>query len=375
MVARLPNSGVDVVALGGPSSALIDWFRAAGTSALVRSDSFPGEPRGRHLWPRWQEYQKGRALRREVAEVIRTQRIDVVLASLPFAWAAVTPVAERLGVPIIWRAGGTLMTRAQRALLWSYTRAYRPQLLVCCSAGVERVYAPICAAPSTVVLNGVDERQFYPGARARDLRPAGARFVVGLAARLVPSKRPQDFVELAARLGRRFPSVRLLVAGDGARRQEYEHLARSIGAGNLTFLGFVDDMPSFYAACDALVLPSRGEGCPNCVLEAMAMGKVVVASDVSGTNEVLRHGIEGLLYPCGDLTKLTAAVASLIENPTSYAALAAASSRRVAQEFNARTAAARLAVLVERVVEEWVPTPARRWRRALESEVAPLERP
>src|SRR5690606_35216102 len=119
---------------------------------------------------------------------------------------------------------------------------------------------------------------------------------------------------LAASMSRRYPDVAFLASGEGSRRSEYERVARQVGATNLRFFGYIEDMTAFYDACDILVLPSRSEGCPNVVLEAMACATAIIASDASGTREVVRHGREGLIYPIGDMAALTRATADLLDN-------------------------------------------------------------
>ncbi len=74
-------------------------------------------------------------------------------------------------------------------------------------------------------------------------------------------------------------------------------------------------MRSFYAACDIVVLPSRSEGCPNVVLESMAMRRALVVSNAAGTREVVAHEREALVFPIGDIASLSDAVRRLIEQP------------------------------------------------------------
>jgi glycosyltransferase involved in cell wall biosynthesis len=169
--------------------------------------------------------------------------------------------------------------------------------------------------------------------------------------RLADSKRPWDFIELAARLRRSCPDARFLLAGEGSRRAELEQLARQSGADNLTFLGFVADMPSFYAACDLLVLPSRSEGCPNYLLEATAMGKAVVASAIAPVVELVRVTENAVLFELGDVNGLSHAVSELLSNPERLRALGERGLSH-AEQFSARACAARIAVILRALVAE-----------------------
>jgi glycosyltransferase involved in cell wall biosynthesis len=174
---------------------------------------------------------------------------------------------------------------------------------------------------------------------------------VGFAARLVEQKRPDDVIRMAARIAPDHPEVAFLVAGEGSRRLEYEALAHSLGVDHaVRFLGYVGDMRAFYASCDIVVLPSRSEGCPNVVLESMAMRRALVVSNAAGTQEVVTHEREGLIFPVGDITAFAAAVRRLVEDPVLRAALMNQGYFRVTSAFNARARARRLANVLRRSV-------------------------
>jgi glycosyltransferase involved in cell wall biosynthesis len=87
---------------------------------------------------------------------------------------------------------------------------------------------------------------------------------------------------------------------------------------DITFVTFRQDVPDVLAAADIFVLPSLWEGLPIGLLEAMAMGKAIIASDVDGTGEVLKNGVNGVLIRTANLVdELTAALASLAQDPDS----------------------------------------------------------
>lgn len=350
-IPLLPAFGVDVVPLVGPGQAVVDWLAERGVHQVVFSRDFPGawpKPQGaERLRLPWRYAVCAAKIALATHQIITRERIDIVYAALPFSWVAATPVARRLGVPIVWRAGGTELRSSEMAALRAFAAIWPPDLLICCSRSVRDTFAKVVRAPAEVVMNGVDIAQFWPGASdGSALRPGGARLVVGFAARLVPQKRPEDFIAMAARIAAGHRDVAFLVAGEGSLRLRYEDLARAFGlGGRLGFLGFVADMRTFYAACDVFVLPSRSEGCPNAVLEAMATRRALVVSDAAGTREVLRDGREGLVYPIGDVERLTTTVARVLENPLLRDDLAQGAYERVTREFSAQATARRLAAL------------------------------
>ena len=367
----LPQFDVEVIPMVGPGHIVADWLRECGVQGVVESPHFPGgwsKQRGLGRLTLPVRYLScGMRARAQMASLAREHSIDVIFASLPFAWITGSLVARAAGVPIVWRAGGTYLNVAQRAALWSWTHWQRPDLLLCNSEAVRDTFSPLVPAPVEVVPNGVDRAVFHPGAGAASrFRPVAARYVVGCAMRLADSKRPWDFIELAARLRSSHPDAHFLLAGEGSRRAELEQLARQSGADNLTFLGFVSDMPSFYAACDLLVLPSRSEGCPNYLLEATAMGKAVVASAIAPVVELVRVTENAVLFELGDVDGLCHAVSELLANPERLRVLAERGLSH-AEQFSARACAARLAVILRALVAERAakPGPSRAAARPL----------
>jgi len=125
------------------------------------------------------------------------------------------------------------------------------------------------------------------------------------------------FLRVAARLASRFPSLEFLLVGDGPLREELQNLAVQLGiSSRVLFLGERYDIPAILAATDIAVLPSFSESLPNAVLESMAAGVPVVATDVGGTRELLRSGETGLLVPPNDEDKFTEALERLLTRPS-----------------------------------------------------------
>jgi glycosyltransferase involved in cell wall biosynthesis len=184
--------------------------------------------------------------------------------------------------------------------------------------------------------SGVNTEQFspVPGPRSREATS------VLMASRLLRSKGLADFVECAARVRVERPDVRFRVAGavdpgnpDTVTEGELAGWAR---AGHVEFLGHRDDIVEVLRRCDIVVLPSHREGVPRILLEAAAMGIALVATDVPGCREIVRHGETGLLVPPADPQALAAAVLCLVRDAALRARLGA-NARIVAQrEFDQR---------------------------------------
>lgn len=118
------------------------------------------------------------------------------------------------------------------------------------------------------------------------------------------------------------------LVGEGESKAELAALAASLGvADRVTFHGFRDDTEAVMAAADALIMPSLHEGLPYTLLEAMSVGLPVVASDVGGLAEVLRHEATGLLFPVGDAKALARGLSTLATAPERRAAVGLAAAR------------------------------------------------
>lgn len=150
-----------------------------------------------------------------------------------------------------------------------------------------------------VILNGVDVREIEEAPPAPLPDGWGERdFVIGFVGQLIPRKGLGTLIDALA--GLPMASWRCLIVGDGAGRSELVRLAEEAGLdGRVLFAGFRDDRLGLLKRFGAFVLPSRLEGIPRCLMEAMAAGVPVVASDIAGVRELVAHGDTGLLFPAG----------------------------------------------------------------------------
>jgi glycosyltransferase involved in cell wall biosynthesis len=212
-------------------------------------------------------------------------------------------------------------------------------------AALERQGYP--AERIVVVPNGVDlENAGATGFRAELALPADA-FAVGHIGRLNPDKGQRELIEALAALAD--GSFAVLIGGDhetgGAYERELAALARRVGvAERVRFVGPRADAAAAIAELDVLALPSRIEGFPLVLLEAMARGKPVVATPVGGVGELVVDGETGLLVQPGDVGALAGALRRLRDDPDLRARLGEAGRDLVAHRFSADA-------MVERVLE------------------------
>lgn len=188
-----------------------------------------------------------------------------------------------------------------------------------------------------VIHNGVDAARYRTSPlrdearRVLGIEPGTA--VVGMVGSFKPRKRWDLFLQAIHLLSPRRPLVALAV-GDGESRPEIEKQAREMGLGAVVrFLGVRTDMPVVMSALDLLLHTSVDEGLPNVILEAMATGRPVVATDVGGTNEVLEDGVTGYLVPPRSVSHLVEGASRVLDDPQLAASLGRAGQERVEREF------------------------------------------
>lgn len=189
----------------------------------------------------------------------------------------------------------------------------------------------IAAEEIAVIPNGVDLRRFRPpklGEKA-DLRrrlelPAEA-VVFGTAGSLTAVKGLDYLVRAFARATAHTGEARLVLVGDGPERDRLSDLTRHLGiASHVSFVGARDDVEVLLRAMDVFVLPSLSEGTSNALLEALATGLPVVATNVGESAKLLDHGRCGMLVPAGDEGALSGAIERLLRDADLRADFAAA---------------------------------------------------
>lgn len=162
------------------------------------------------------------------------------------------------------------------------------------------------------------------GAARRALGVAPDTFAVGTVTRLMPSKGNEYLVEAARLVADRIPRARFYIVGEGELQKELEARARALELGDrLTFCGFRRDVAEAFSAFDLAVFPSLWEGTPLTVLEALAMGKTIVATDADGLQDVLTDGTDARIVPRRDAPALADAIVSLAGDERERARLAA----------------------------------------------------
>ena len=270
------------------------------------------------------------ASRRRVREALAAFAPDLVHAHEPFVPSTGLYATLEARVPVV----GTFHAYLERPralaafapllrIVWRRLRV-RTAVSEAAAAAVRARFGEVRIVP-----NAVDVERFRAATPA-GLPPGRRLLFVG---RLEPRKGFEVAARAFAELAEEFPDLLLVVAGAGRRPEGLEGMEgmRPETRGRVSMLGLVanDELPRFHAAADVFLAPARGgESFGVVLVEAMAAGLPVVASDIPGYREVVRDGVEGLLVPPDDPAALAAAVRRLLRDPDLAGALAAAGRAR-----------------------------------------------
>jgi len=283
-----------------------------------------------------------------VKRYLREQQVDLVHAHGTRANSNVLWAARSLGIPVIYTVHGWSfhpdqhpLVRRMRILGERYLVS-RSSLNISVSASNQesgKKYIP--SFESVVINNGIDKNKFNPDRVYPDVRielgiPAGAMLVLFIA-RFTAHKQPLVLLEAFARALPENPDLHLLMVGDGDQQATAVEMVKRKGlTDKVTFQSFRQDVPAVLAAADIFVLPSLWEGLPIGLLEAMAMGKAVIASEVDGTREIVRSGENGWMVSTDGLEdRLVEALVRLSKDPVQRAVLGAGAIETVSGQYNA----------------------------------------
>ena len=268
----------------------------------------------------------------QLARLFSKRQVAIAHAYLYDASIA-TRIAGRIAkVPVVITSTRASLSYLPR-IAWWLDRATTPwcRKVVAVSQGtadfvVEQERIP--REKVVVIPNGVDLQRFQPRDRVRarkHLSVAGDAFVVVCIGRLHPQKGHRYLFQALAGICSLIPGLTCLIAGEGPLRSELEAQVRQLDLGAVCrFLGMVDPIEPLYDAADVTVLSSLYEGMPNVVLEAMAMGCPVIATNVAGSVELVEVGVTGLLVPPADVHSLGGALLELANDPKRLVAMRAA---------------------------------------------------
>lgn len=290
---------------------------------------------------------------RELIGILRRERFQIVHTHTPKAGVMGRIAARIVGVPLVANTvhgfnAAPHHARRERALVmsteWLAARFSHIEFYQS-SADLRRAQRLRMLRANRAILigNGTDLNRFRPMAsdspalrRLRaELGLLESAIVVGTVGRLVAEKGYLDFLDVADRIARTDPDIRFLAVGqhDPAKHDalDPEQLAEHP---NIVFTGWRDDIPEVLGLMDIFVLASWREGFPRSAVEAAAMGKPLILSDIPGCRELGNAGVDAVFVPPRDAGALAAAILELAHDPAERARIGAAAGRSAAERFD-----------------------------------------
>lgn len=299
------------------------------------------------------------ALRR----LIREQKVELVHSHLYHANLYGRLATWREGIPIIASVHNTYTRRKWHRHLINRLLARLTFRITAGSADVERDIlnhdrvAPekMARLPNSIDLDRV-ATSLSPAAAKQQLGFGSADLVIATVGRMEEQKGHAFLLDAFARL-RQMPELdgmplRLLVVGDGRLKAATEQRAAELGiAEACRFPGSIKDLADVYRSVDVFVMPSLWEGLSLAMLEAMAAGLPMVATDVGGARDVLGDNVRGILVPAGDAAALAQAINGLLVDAERRSAMAGSGSRHVRENYGVAALSRQLAGLYDAALQ------------------------
>ncbi|MBO9684607.1 MAG: glycosyltransferase family 4 protein, partial [Flavisolibacter sp.] len=264
---------------------------------------------------------------KKVKEWIRSEKIDLIHAHGTRANSNILWAARSLGIPVVYTIHGwsfhddqNPVVKKIRVLGEKYLTSKSTLNISVSQSNKETGHKYFNGFRSVVVNNGINTNVFNPERTFKDIRqelniPENATLVLFLA-RFTHQKQPIVLLKAFIEAAKKDESLFLLMVGDGEQKEEAIQLFETSGFKNRIILSsFRQDVPDILAAADIFVLASLWEGLPIALLEAMSMGKAIIATKVDGTREILRHKENGFLIETDNLQQnLTNSLLELSSN-------------------------------------------------------------
>jgi glycosyltransferase involved in cell wall biosynthesis len=287
---------------------------------------------------------------RRLRALLRRERVELVHAHSPVAAAAARVVAGRHTRVVytehnVWSRYHRATRTANLVTFPRNDHVFAVSDMVRASIRYPTPMRALSMPPLETLRHGLDP------ATAGDWETSGVRAelgipedapLVGSIANFKAAKDHATLLRAAVRVRQAVPDLRLLLVGQGPLEAETRRLAAELGLSEtVLFAGFREDARRLAAAFDVFTLSSTYEGLPIALVEAMALGRPAVVTDVGGNPEVVTDGADGLLVPPGDPAALAGGLLRLLGDPELRARIGAAAHVRAAA-FDIRTAVARM---------------------------------
>lgn len=344
-INHLPLNGIDVVAVSGPGKkvqTMLDCTR----SKIYHCPHMPQE----YARPFNLFYMVIYGLKTVfswirtlifLSNIIKKENIDLIVASRVVGWLLAASLSRIFNMPSIWRFGSCVHGNFRRYTFHTLGTLFPPDWAIANCQAVADSIAPLIKTKTTLVFNGIEAHFLDFPTDNNELRislnvPASVP-VVGLAIRPSPDKGMDFLSEVIDTVNSRNKRIHFCIAGEfGWRKAIQAAFAEKGLADSISFLGHIQDIRSFYLGCDIIALTSRSksiEGLPNSLLEAMALGRPVIATDTGGISELIDNNVSGILIESTNPRKFANELLALASDPIKRKQIGQAARNIVAQRY------------------------------------------
>lgn len=349
LVENLDRSRFEPVVLSFTEGPMVEHLRSQGIATHVIHTEKPFDFR---VWPK-------------VADLIKKEAIDIVHAHGTRAMSNMFRSALQQKLPLIYTCHGWSFHRDQNPLV-KKLRILSEKYLTSkadvniCGARANRDEARKLFGrfKARIIYNSVDHEKFSPYKNYKNIRAelgiSEDEIVIASIARFTVQKQPLKLIAAFADVCKQLDNVTLLMVGDGEDKAASVDLIKDLRIETRVIMqSFRQDVPDLLAAADIFVLPSLWEVFPIALLEAMSMGKAVIASNVGGTPEMVKHNFNGLLIDVENLQhELSDSLLRLCKDQNLRERLSSNAIGSIYNQYNVST----LARKNEAIYEKLVPT-------------------
>lgn len=287
---------------------------------------------------------------------IKQKNIDLIHTDSPRQTFFAGIAARLTGKPLIWHVR---VSDPEKRLYYKFLSVLASKIIAV-SKAVGKRFEGIALKPDklVVIYNAVDLTEFSPQLAEKKLKEEFETeedwTLVGTVGQLLPRKGQDIFLKAAVQVSKLSPKVKFIIVGDGneAYRKKLDELGKDLAINEkVIFTGSREDIPQIMSSLDIFVLPSTYlEGFSRVILEAMASGKPVIATEVGGNSEAVEDGTTGILVPPEDHNRLAEAILELVKNENKRRQMGTAGRRRAEKLFSVGKNVAEIKILYEELL-------------------------
>lgn len=311
LVSRLDPKEYRSIVVAMTDGPMIDELKKIGVKSYVIHTLKPFNP----------------LITKELCKIIKEENVDLIHAHGTRAASNSLRSAKKTNTPMIYTVHGWAFHIDQSPIPFYFRRASESYLTknvnrtICVSFANERLGQELFRLKNSVVIhNGVDFEKFdhekhHRSALRSELSIPEDAYLISYIVRMTMQKDPINLVESIAVAVKKSPKLHFLIVGDGELMTSVKSTIKQLRIGShITLAGFRSDIPEVLSASDAYTLPSLWEGLPIGIIEAMAMKKAIVASNIEANAEMITNGEHGILVPVKQPEELAQAFATIANN-------------------------------------------------------------